>query len=93
MTKLPFNGKGEHTNGPLNLIHKDVCGPMSIHANDGFIYFTTFIKDNSLLGYLYVMRYKYEVFEKFKELKNEVEKQIGRSIKLFRSYRGGEYLS
>ena len=39
------------------------------------------------------MRYKSEAFEKFKEFRNEVEKQLGRSIKALRSYRGGEYLS
>ncbi|KAL8099909.1 hypothetical protein AgCh_032243 [Apium graveolens] len=32
-------------------------------------------------------------FEKFKEYKAEVEKQIGESIKVLRSNRGGEYLS
>ena len=81
MTKLPFKGKGERDNGPLNLIHSDVCGPMSTHAKGGFVYFIAFIDDHSWYEYLYFMRYKYEVFEKFKELKNEVEKQLGRSIK------------
>ena len=36
------------------------------------------------------MRYKCEAFEKFR---NEVEKQLRRSIKSLRSNRGGEYLS
>ena len=39
------------------------------------------------------MKYKSESFEKFKEFKNEVEKQTGKSIKILRSDRGGEYLS
>ena len=39
------------------------------------------------------MRYKYETFEKFKKFINEVEKQLGGSIKTLRSYQGGEYLS
>ena len=39
------------------------------------------------------MRYKSETFERFKEFRNEVEKQLGRSIKLLRSDRGGEYLN
>ena len=39
------------------------------------------------------MKYKLEAFEKFKEFKNEVEKQLGKSIKTLRSDRGGEYLS
>ena len=39
------------------------------------------------------MKYKSETFEKFKEFKAEVEKQLGKSIKTLRSDWGGEYLS
>ena len=39
------------------------------------------------------MRYKSEAFERLKEFINEAEKQLGKSIKSFRSDRGGEYLS
>ena len=39
------------------------------------------------------MKYKSKAFEKFKEFKNEVEKQLGKIIKTLRSDRGGEYLS
>ena len=39
------------------------------------------------------MRYKSEAFERFNEFRNEVEKQLGRSIKSLRSYRGGKHLS
>ena len=93
MIKLPFKGKGERACGPLDLIHTYVCGLMSIHARGGFIYFITFINDYSQYGYLYLMRYKSEAFEKFKEFKSEVEKQLGRSIKSLRSDRGGECLN
>ena len=66
---------------------------MFVHARGGFVYFITFIDDYSRYGYLYLMRYKSEAFERFKEFRNEVEKQLGRSIKSLRSDRGGEYLS
>ena len=39
------------------------------------------------------MRHKYESYEMFKRYRNEVEKQTGKSIKILRSDRGGEYLS
>ena len=39
------------------------------------------------------MKYKFEAFEKLKEFRTEVEKQLGRSIKTLRSNQGGEYLS
>ena len=40
-----------------------------------------------------LMKYKSETFERFKEFKNEVQNQLGKSIKAIRSDRGGEYLS
>ena len=39
------------------------------------------------------MRHKSEALEEFKEFKNEVQNQHGKSIKTLRSDRGGEYLS
>ena len=93
MTKLPFKGKSERADGLLDLIHTDVCGPMFVHARGGFVYFITFIDDYSRYGYLYIMRYKSEAFERLKEFRNEVEKQLRRSIKSLRLDRGGEYLS
>ena len=47
MTEFPFMGKGEHAYGGLDLIHSDVCGPLSINAKGGFVYFITFIDDRS----------------------------------------------
>ena len=39
--------KGEHAYGPLDLIHFDVYGPLSINSTSGFFYFITFINDHS----------------------------------------------
>ncbi|KAG8478887.1 hypothetical protein CXB51_028741 [Gossypium anomalum] len=44
-------------------------------------------------GYVYLMRHKSEALEKFKEFKNEVQNQLGKTIRTLRSDRGGEYLS
>ena len=66
---------------------------MSTHAIGGYSYFITFTDDLSRYGYVYLMKYKSEAFEKFREYKNEVENQTGKSIKTLRSDRGGEYLS
>ena len=86
-------GKGVRANELLELIHTDVCGPISHIARGGFSYFITFTNDHSKYGYLYLMKHKSESFEKFKEFLSEVEKQTGKSIKILRSDRGGEYLS
>ncbi|KAK8670843.1 hypothetical protein V6N13_037457 [Hibiscus sabdariffa] len=93
MTKAPFSGKGERASDLLGLIHSDVCGPMNTQARGGFQYFIIFTDDFSRYGYIYLMRHKSEALQRFKEFKNEVQNQHGKSIKALRSDRGGEYLS
>jgi hypothetical protein len=93
MTKAPFTGQSERASDLLGLVHTDVCGPMSSVARGGFQYFITFTDDFSRYGYIYPMRDKSESFEKFEELQNEVQNQLGKTIKFLRSNRGGEYLS
>ena len=93
MTKTPFSGFPERASDLLELIHTDVCGPMSTTARGGFQYFITFTDDFSRYGYVYLMRHKSETFEKFREFQNEVENQRDKKIKALRSDRGGEYLS
>ena len=62
MTKRPFNAKGRRAQDLLELIHSDVCGPMSIQARDGYEYFITFTDDYSRFGYVYLMKQKSESF-------------------------------
>ena len=59
----------------------------------GYEYFITFTDDHSGYGYVYLMQHKSEAFEKFKEFRAEVEKQLDTHIKAIRSDQGGEYLS
>ena len=93
MTKSPFTGHSERATDLLEIIHSDVCGPMSQYARHGFRYFIKFTDDISRFGYVYLMKHKSESFEKFKEFKNEVKNQLGKKIKIFRSNRKDEYLS
>ena len=83
MTKTPFIGKGERSTELLSLIPTDVCGPMSTQARNGFSYFLTFTNDHSRYGHVYLLKYKSEVFEKFKEYKSEVENQLRKVLKSF----------
>ena len=93
LSKSLFSGIGERDKGILELIHSDVCGPMPIQDRSSSFYFITCTDDFSRFGWVYLMRYKSKAFEKFREFKNEVEKQSGKSIKTLRSDRGSKYLS
>ena len=74
----------------LELVHSDVCGPMSVESFGGHKYFVTFIDDYSRCCAVYFLKQKAEVFEKFKEFEANA---TGNSIGTLRSDNGGEYLS
>ncbi|KAK1680533.1 hypothetical protein QYE76_041381, partial [Lolium multiflorum] len=93
MTKTPFSGIMERATDLLEIIHTDVCGPMSVASRGGYRYVLTFTDDLSRYGYIYFMKHKSETFQKFKEFQSEVENQRNKKIKFLRSDRGGEYLS
>ena len=50
MTKTPFSGIVERATDLLEIIHTDVCGPMSVEAGDGYHYFLTFTDDLQRFG-------------------------------------------
>ena len=80
MTLRPFKAIGYRAKEVLDLVHTDLCGPMSTSARGGYKYFIIFIDDYSRYGYIYLM-HKSEAFEKFEEFKAEVENHRGKSIK------------
>ena len=63
----------ERSTDLLEIIHTDVCGPMSVEAHGGYCYFLTFIDDLIRYGYIHLIKHKSEAFEKFKEFQSEVE--------------------
>ena len=85
MTKTLFSGTMERASDLLEIIHTDVCGPMSVGACGGYLYFLTFTDDLSRYGYICLMKRKYEAFEKFKEFQTEVENHRNKKIKFLRS--------
>ena len=93
MTQSPFVGQMARAKEILEIIHSDIYGPFNQMAICRFYYFITFIDDLSRYGHLYLIKYKSESFEKFKEFKVQVENQTWKSIKILWSDRGGEYLS
>jgi len=74
----------------LEIIHTDICGPLKPTLCENK-YFITFIDDFSRFGYVYLINEKSQSLEKFKIFKTEVENQCGKSIKVVRSDRGGEF--
>jgi transposase InsO family protein len=78
---------------PLELVHSDVCGKINVPSLGGAEYFLTFIDDKSRYVWVYFLKQKSEVFERFLEWKAQVENESNRQLKILRSDNGGEYRS
>ena len=72
----------ERANDLLEIIHTDVCSPMSVEERGGYYYFLTFTYDLSRYGYICLMKHKSETFEKFKEFQSEVENHHNKKNKV-----------
>jgi hypothetical protein len=88
--KNPFSKRDNKAEAVLELIHLDGCGPMPSSSISGYV---SFIDDYSRKTWLYLLKSKDEVFNKFKEFKALIEKLFERKIKILRSDNGGEYTS
>ena len=91
--KRPFPKSEDKSNGTLDLVHSNVCGPMSVQSFSGYSYCVTFIDDYSKKTWIYFLKAKSEVFDRFREFKTLVENQTGRKIWVLRTDNGGEYTS
>ena len=75
----------------LDLVHTDVCGPMSTETPGRKKYFLTFIEDCSRYTVVYLLHSKDEVPDKLQEYIAYVSNKFGRMVKILRSDNGTEY--
>ena len=92
-TKKTFPSSERKEKGILEIIHSDVCGPMSSSSLSGYVYYVSFIDDFSRMTWIYFMKNKDKVFNKFKEFKALIENHTEKKIKKFRSDNGRELTS
>lgn len=84
-------GKARRAQIELELIHSDLCGPMSEPSWMGARYFLTFTDDYSRKSFVYLLKEKTQVFNTFVQFKTLVENQTGLKIKRIRTDNGREY--
>jgi hypothetical protein len=88
--QLPYAKSSSTSSHPLELIYSDVWG----HAPDsvgGKKYYVSFIDDYSKFTWIYLLKFKSEVFEKFHEFQQLVERLFDRKILTMQTDWGGEY--
>ena len=94
MAKKTHKAIGEiRTKRKLELVHSDVCGPITPGSLNGSKYFITFTDDFSRCTAVYFMKEKSEALDKFKEFEAMVVGESGLKIGSLRTDNGGEYFS
>jgi hypothetical protein len=83
----------KHASTPLQLVHGDLCGPLSSPSFSRFKYFLTFIDEFSRRTWVYFLKLKSKVFDKCWAYKALVEKQFGHEIQSLRTYNGVGYVN
>jgi hypothetical protein len=68
-----------------------VFGLVTVPSLGGYFYYVSFIDDFSRKTWIYFLRKKSYVFERFKEFKYLVENQTEKRIKVLRNDNGGEF--
>ena len=91
--KKRFPSSESKAKGIFEIIHFDVCGPMSSSYLSRYVYYVSFIDDFSRKTWIYFMKNKDEVFSKFKEFKALIENHTENKIKTFQSDNGKEFTS
>jgi hypothetical protein len=91
--KGSFLSNDSISKGILDLIHSDVCGPMTVSSLNRYLYYVLFINDHSRKTWIYFLKTKDGVLARFQEFKAQVENLAKRKIKVLRSDNGGEYTS
>ena len=64
-TKKTFPSSESKAKGILEIIHSNVCGPMSSNSLRGYVYYVSFIDDFSRKTWIYFLKNKDEVFSNF----------------------------
>ena len=78
---------------PLELLHGDLCGPVSPPTPGGKGYIMLIVDDMSRYMWAALLQNKSDAEAAFKRLRAGVEKESGRSLRAFRTDRGGEFAS
>jgi hypothetical protein len=70
---------------PLELIYSDVLGPArsTVHAER---YYVSFVDAYSRFTWVYLLKYKYDVFATFHHFQKNVESTLEKEIKYVQTY-------
>ena len=78
---------------PGDLIHGDICGPMSQPSKGGSLYFILYQDDSTGYRFVFCVTRKAEALTCFQQVFKTILRDTGRTISTLRTDRGGEFSS
>jgi transposase InsO family protein len=82
-----------HVAEALELVHGDLCGPITPTTHGGRKYFILLVDDCSRFMWLQLLTSKSEAAEAIKKFKARAEAESGKKLRVLRTDRGGEFTS
>lgn len=90
--KLPFRKEVEkRSKKPGEFIHSDVCGPVPVQSTGGARFYVLFKDDATSFRYVYFIRHKADVYDRFREFERLIHNKFGRTMSTLRTDNGKEY--
>ena len=92
--RLPFPKAAKYrAKDALELVHGDLCGPITPATNGGRRYFLLLVDDCSRYIWLQLLTSKDEAAEAMKKFKVRAEAESDKKLRVLRTYHGGEFTS
>jgi hypothetical protein len=91
-TRIPFpHSTHWRADETLELVHVDLCGPITPSTVGGNKYFMLIIDDCTRWSTMFMLKSKDQAVEAFVKFKAQAENSCGNKIKVIRLDRGGEF--
>ncbi|WVZ70719.1 LOW QUALITY PROTEIN: hypothetical protein U9M48_019362 [Paspalum notatum var. saurae] len=92
--RSPFAKKAKYrASDRLELVHSDMCGPISPATHGGRKYFLLLVDNATRFMWMRLLSAKDEAPEAIKQFQAKVEAETGYKLKVLRTDRGGEFTS
>jgi hypothetical protein len=88
---FPINSVRQRAQFPGDIIHADLCGPMSVPSKGRSLYFAIFKDDSTGYRFVFCIPRKSDALRCFQKVCKTIFKNIGRDVKVLRTNRGGEF--
>ena len=79
------------TNSPGDLIHADLCGPITPSTIQGNQYVLSLIDDHSRFAHVFPLRQKSDALKHIRDVNQLYRTRTGRAIRIIRTDNGGEF--